>query len=92
METRGPSSNPATFLFGRSPRARVGYPGGQTVAVGTTFKLLHQVVSEHYLPRSQSRMRGDFLWYEEQIEMSQDERDAKAARRCASRRPAVRVH
>lgn len=31
-------------------------------------------------------MRGDFLWYEEQIEMSQEERDAKAARRCASRR------
>lgn len=31
-------------------------------------------------------MRGDFLWYEEQIEMSQDERDAKAARRCASHR------
>ena len=31
-------------------------------------------------------MRGDFLWYEEQIEMSQDERDAKAARRCATRR------
>lgn len=30
---------------------------------------------------SQSRMRGDFLWYEEQIEMSQEERDAKAARR-----------
>jgi len=31
-------------------------------------------------------MRGDFLWYEEQIEMSQDERDAKAARRCATHR------
>ena len=31
-------------------------------------------------------MRGDFLWYEEQIEMSQEERDAKAARRCASHR------
>jgi hypothetical protein len=31
-------------------------------------------------------MRGDFLWYEEQIEMSQEERDAKAARRCARSR------
>lgn len=29
-------------------------------------------------------MRGDFLWYEEQIEMSQEERDAKAARRWGS--------
>ena len=31
--------------------------------------------------RSQSRMRGDYLFYEEKIETTQDERDAKAARR-----------
>ncbi|KAF8917265.1 Gti1/Pac2 family-domain-containing protein [Mucidula mucida] len=30
---------------------------------------------------SQSRMRGDFLFYEEKVETTQDERDAKAARR-----------
>lgn len=31
--------------------------------------------------RSQSRMRGDYLFYEEKIETTQEERDAKAARR-----------
>jgi hypothetical protein len=56
------------------------------VAAGMMFKLRCQMVSEHCFSRSQSRMRGDFLWYEEQIEMSQEERDAKAARRCASHR------
>lgn len=30
---------------------------------------------------SQSRMRGDHLFYEEKIEITQEERDAKAARR-----------
>ena len=39
MATRGPSSNPATFSFGKSPKARVGYPGGQMVVVGMVFKL-----------------------------------------------------
>jgi Gti1/Pac2 family transcription factor len=29
-------------------------------------------------------MRGDYLFYEEKIETTQDERDAKAARRWAS--------
>jgi len=86
METRGPSSNPATFSFGKNPRARVGYPGGQMVGDGMMFRLCYSMISEHCSSRSQSRMRGDFLWYEEQIEMSQEERDAKAARRCASHR------
>lgn len=31
--------------------------------------------------RSQSRMRGDYLFYEEKVETTQEERDAKAARR-----------
>jgi hypothetical protein len=31
--------------------------------------------------RSQSRMRGDYLFYEEKIETTQEEKDAKAARR-----------
>ena len=86
METRGPSSNPEIFLFGKSPRAKVGYPGGQMAAVGMVLKLCHRMGSERCFSRSQSRMRGDFLWYEEQIEMSQEERDAKAARRCANYR------
>ncbi|KAG6808396.1 hypothetical protein H0H92_004281 [Tricholoma furcatifolium] len=33
------------------------------------------------LLRSQSRMRGDYLFYEEKVETTQEERDAKAARR-----------
>lgn len=32
-------------------------------------------------PRSQSRMRGDYLFYEEKVQTTQDERDSKAARR-----------
>lgn len=31
--------------------------------------------------RSQSRMRGDYLFYEEKVETTQEEKDAKAARR-----------
>lgn len=31
--------------------------------------------------RSQSRMRGDYLFYEEKLEATQEERDLKAARR-----------
>lgn len=34
--------------------------------------------------RSQSRMRGDYLFYEEKVETTQDEKDAKAARRYVS--------
>jgi hypothetical protein len=86
METRGPSSNPEMFLFGKSPRAKGDCLGGQMVVAGITFRFCHQAVSKRCFSRSQSRMRGDFLWYEEQIEMSQEERDAKAARRCASHR------
>lgn len=86
METRGPYSSLEIFLFGKNPRAKVGYPGGQMVAVGIVFEFRSWVVSERSFPRSQSRMRGDFLWYEEQIEMSQEERDAKAARRCVGHR------
>ena len=33
--------------------------------------------------RSQSRMRGDYLYYEEKIEITAEEKDAKAARRFA---------
>ncbi|KAF8634730.1 hypothetical protein AX15_000744 [Amanita polypyramis BW_CC] len=37
---------------------------------------------------SQSRMRGDYLFYEEKIETTQEERDAKAARRYVAARRA----
>lgn len=36
---------------------------------------------DHMTPRSQSRMRGDYLFYEEKVEITPEERDAKAARR-----------
>ena len=34
--------------------------------------------------RSQSRMRGDYLFYEEKIETTPEEKEAKAARRCVT--------
>lgn len=83
---RGLSSDLATFLSGKNQRAKAGYPGGQMAVAGTVFIFDFVVYPlQNCFSRSQSRMRGDFLWYEEQIEMSQEERDAKAARRCASR-------
>jgi len=39
-------------------------------------------LSFHPNSRSQSRMRGDYLFYEEKLEATQEERDLKAARRC----------
>jgi hypothetical protein len=41
-----------------------------------------QWLSFHPNSRSQSRMRGDYLFYEEKLEATQEERDLKAARRC----------
>ena len=41
--------------------------------------------------RSQSRMRGDYLYYEEKIEITPEEKDAKAARRCVHTRSSL-VH
>lgn len=38
-------------------------------------------VSSSRHTRSQSRMRGDYLFYEEKVETTQEERDIKAARR-----------
>lgn len=34
--------------------------------------------------RSQSRMRGDYLFYEEKMETTREEKDAKAVLRCLS--------
>src|SRR5712671_1400289 len=42
----------------------------------------HSVLWTESQPRSQSRMRGDYLFYEEKLEATQEERDLKAARRC----------
>lgn len=39
--------------------------------------------------RSQSRMRGDYLFYEEKLEATQEERDLKAARRWVAFLPCV---
>ena len=38
METRGLSSNLEIFLFGKSPKAKEDYPGGQMVGVGMTSR------------------------------------------------------
>lgn len=35
--------------------------------------------------RSQSRMKGDYLFYEEKVETTQEEKEAKAARRFVAR-------
>lgn len=43
--------------------------------------------SDHPFYRSQSRMRGDYLFYDEKVETTQEERDAKAARRYAHTSP-----
>ena len=37
--------------------------------------------TDSHIRRSQSRMRGDYLYYEEKIEITPEEKDAKAARR-----------
>ena len=60
------------------------YFAGQMVEDGKS-KFPHRIFIKRLiliaLARSQSRMRGDFLFYEEKIETTQEEREAKAARR-----------
>jgi hypothetical protein len=46
-----------------------------------TMYLSHHIHSQHFLYRSQSRSRGDCLFYQEKIEMTLEEKQAKAARR-----------
>lgn len=46
---------------------------------GSAVRLTFSIYS-----RSQSRMRGDYLFYEEKLEATQEERDIKAARRCVT--------
>ena len=50
----------------------------QTVVRGVRHCSIY--ILTHFI-RSQSRMRGDYLFYEEKIEITPEERDAKAARR-----------
>lgn len=57
------------------------YYGGQMGEDGITLLNFVLVNFNPSLYRSQSRMRGDYLFYEEKIETTQEERDAKAARR-----------
>jgi hypothetical protein len=47
----------------------------------TLLAIFHASVWLNFDPRSQSRMRGDYLFYEEKLEATQEERDLKAARR-----------
>lgn len=52
---------------------------------GRRWSVTHFLRRGHFLcravTRSQSRMRGDYLFYEEKMELTQEEKDAKAARR-----------
>lgn len=51
----------------------------ETLVCACVPACLHSVTPE--LPRSQSRMKGDYLFYEEKVETTQEEKEAKAARR-----------
>lgn len=71
--------------FGRSPKTltRVAWCDGLK---GDDGRLLFSSTSPgsviiHLAQRSQSRMRGDYLFYEEKIETTHEEKQAKAARR-----------
>ena len=56
---------------------------GREALVSTTSNSDRILLYEHhYFVRSQSRMRGDYLFYEEKIETTPEEKEAKAARRC----------
>jgi hypothetical protein len=57
--------------MGDDGKSSLAYDGGS--AVGTDLSYPNS--------RSQSRMRGDYLFYEEKLEATQEERDVKAARR-----------
>jgi hypothetical protein len=49
--------------------------------VRINFEIMTGAIGYKWLVRSQSRMRGDYLFYEEKIEITQAEKDEKAARR-----------
>lgn len=54
---------------------------GQTAEDGSHRCLLCEFYRNRVCSRSQSRMRGDYLFYEEKMETTQEEKDAKAALR-----------
>lgn len=68
-------------MSGKRPKTTVVCCAGPTVADGWYLFLLSCAHFSYCFGRSQSRMRGDYLFYEEKIETTQEERDAKAARR-----------
>lgn len=73
--------------FGKKLKMKVGCCAGQTESDGV---YRNTVLSTQISPlltqtsRSQSRMRGDYLFYEEKVETTKEERDVKAARRSIS--------
>jgi len=70
------------FMSGKKRKMMVVSCDGLMVVDGCLLrKLFTFSVMLTIKQRSQSKMRGDHLFYEEKIEMTQEERDAKAARR-----------
>lgn len=55
--------------------------GKQLFLLAILFQVFILKLSTLLHSRSQSRMRGDYLFYEEKVETTQEERDIKAARR-----------
>ncbi|KAG5220237.1 cAMP-independent regulatory protein [Salix suchowensis] len=70
-------------FVGRKRKTTEAYSGGLMVDDGRPLELGFSTEHSKAGPftRSQSRMRGDYLYYEEKVETTQDEKDAKAARR-----------
>ena len=68
-------------MSGKKPKMMVDYFAGLMVEDGGSNSHTPNSLILSALARSQSRMRGDFLFYEEKIETTQEEREAKAARR-----------
>jgi len=65
---------------GKKQKTTVAFYDGQMVEDGMlSYKCCHDRLA--YSRRSQSRMRGDYLFYEEKMETTQEEKDAKAVMR-----------
>lgn len=83
LRMNGTSFAQAMSLSGRRLNTRVVSNVGQMDADGEYFykspKL--DVICGLYKIRSQSRMKGEYLFYEEKVETTEEEKQAKAARR-----------
>ena len=71
------------FLSGKKPNIKVASSVGRTGEGGMyeRFYLGERKLIMDCTSRSQSRMKGEYLFYEEKVETTEEERQAKAARR-----------